>query len=174
MKKQNIAIIAVVAFVLAVAVGYALFSETLQINGTATAKGSFDVQFTNVGVIEKKGYTPSDGHSDEEIAKINEGNKTLTITIDKLDYPGAYVNIPVTVTNKGTIPAKLKDIKQTNLTGDEGPIKVTYTGIATTDDPIDPEQSKEMNIRVEWLKDINETAEAKTFTITLNYEQATD
>ena len=37
MKKQNIAIIGVVALVLAIAVGYALFSETITINGTATA-----------------------------------------------------------------------------------------------------------------------------------------
>ena len=43
MKKQNIAIIAVVALVLAVAVGYALFSQTINITGTATAQGSFDV-----------------------------------------------------------------------------------------------------------------------------------
>ena len=36
MKKNSMAIIGVVAFVLAVAVGYALFSETINVNGSAS------------------------------------------------------------------------------------------------------------------------------------------
>ena len=68
MKKQSIAIIGVIAFVLAVAVGYALFSETLTVTGTATATGDFDVEFTKVGTITKVGYT---GAGDSEIAAIS-------------------------------------------------------------------------------------------------------
>ena len=49
MKKQNIVIIAVIALVLVLAVGYALFSETLTIKGTATASANFDVEFTSIG-----------------------------------------------------------------------------------------------------------------------------
>ena len=45
MKKQNIIVVGIIAFILTVAVGYALFSETLTISGTATAEGTFDVEF---------------------------------------------------------------------------------------------------------------------------------
>ncbi len=178
MKKQNIAIVAVVAFVLAVAVGYALFSETLQIKGTATAKGTFDIEFTKIGEIISKGYTKTESSSD--VAVIGENGKSLTITVNKLDYPGAYVEIPVTITNKGTIPAKLKQISQTGPSEENTDIiKVSYTGPASTDTPISSEQTQEMTVKVEWLEnDAGDDTKSRdvtaTFTITLDYEQATN
>lgn len=170
MKKQNIAIIGVIAFVLAVAVGYALFSETLNINGTATAKGDFDVEFTEVGTITKTGYTDVDGTND--IAVISTDKNTLTVKVNKLDYPGAYVEIPVTITNKGSVPAKLKEIKETGLTQENRAIKVTYTGIAASDTAINQNETQSMTIKVEWDKDVNTSSENVEFKIQLNYEQA--
>lgn len=170
MKKQNIAIIGVIAFVLAVAVGYALFSETLNINGTATAKGDFDVEFTEVGTITKTGYTDVDGTND--IAVISADKNTLTVKVNKLDYPGAYVEIPVTITNKGSVPAKLKEIKETGLTQENRAIKVTYTGIAASDTAINQNETQSMTIKVEWDKDVNTSSENVEFKIQLNYEQA--
>lgn len=101
MKKQSIAIIGVIAFVLAVAVGYALFSEKLTIDGTATAKGDFDVEFTSVGTPTCSGFSGSCEAA--TLGTISDDKNTLTITVNKLQYPGAYVEIPVTVTNKGSI-----------------------------------------------------------------------
>ena len=106
MKKQSIAIIGVIAFVLAVAVGYALFSEKLTIDGTATAKGDFDVEFTSVGTPTCSGFSGTCEAA--TLGTISDDKNTLTITVNKLQYPGAYVEIPVTVTNKGSIPAVLK------------------------------------------------------------------
>ena len=173
MKKQNIAIIGVIAFVLAVAVGYALFSQTLTINGTATAKGSFDVQFTQVGQATSVGYTKVAESAD--LARISEDGTTLTITVNKLDYPGAYVEIPVTIQNKGTIPAKLKEIVQTGLKDETGPIKVSYSGLAASETPINTNETQSMTIKVEWLPGVNtNTADGGvTFTIALKYEQIT-
>lgn len=177
MKKQNIAIIGVVALVLAVAVGYALFSETITINGTATAKGNFDVEFTSVGTITKAGYTEvNDANGDgreSNIAVISEDKNTLTVTVNKLAYPGAYVIIPVTITNKGSIPAVLESIVQTGLKTEDGPIKVSYTGIAASETPIAPNATQNMNIKVEWLENVNTTAEKASFTIELKYKQVT-
>ena len=174
MKKQNIAIIGVIAFALAVAVGYALFSQTLTINGTATAKGSFDVQFTEVGTPTSVGYTKAEDET-AELAAISADGKTLTITVNKLDYPGAYVEIPVTIKNKGTIPAKLKEIVQTGLNDETGPVKVSYSGIAASETPINTDETQSMKIKVEWLSTVNDnTADGgATFTIKLNYEQIT-
>lgn len=176
MKKQNIAIIGVVAFILAVAVGYALFSETLTINGTATAKGDFNVEFTEVGEITSEGYTATaaEGQTQPaEIAVISDDKNTLTVTVNKLDYPGAYVEIPVTITNKGSIPAKLKNIKETTLTETDRAIKVTYTGVAASETEIPTNGTQNMTIRVEWDPAINTSSENVTFKIELEYEQIT-
>ena len=177
MKKQNIVIIGVVALILAVAVGYALFSETITINGTATAKGDFDVEFTSVGTITKSGYTEvndANGNGTESnIAVISPDKNTLTVTVNKLAYPGAYVTIPVTITNKGSIPAVLENIVQTGLDSEAGPIKVSYTGIAASETPIASGATQNMTIKVEWLENVNTTAEAASFTIKLKYKQVT-
>lgn len=169
MKKQSIAIIGVIAFVLAVVVGYALFSDNLTVSGSATATGDFDVEFTSVGTITKVGYTAVDA---TEIAKISEDKNTLTVTVNKLDYPGAYVTIPVTITNKGSVSAKLKNINETGLTQDNRAIKVTYTGVAASDTVIKTNDTQEMNIKVEWDPSINTGSSDVTFQITLEYEQA--
>lgn len=188
MKKQNIAIIGVVAFILAVAVGYALFSDTLTINGTATAKGDFNVEFTSIGVINKVGYTEvNDANGNgtaANIAVISPDKNSLTITINKLDYPGAYVEIPVTITNKGSIPAKLKSIKETNVTGGNSvtnstgsisidSLDITYTGIAASDSPINTNETQSMVIKVKWNENKNNSVEKAQFKIELEYEQVT-
>lgn len=174
MKKQNIAIIAVVALVLAVSVGYALFNSSLTINGTAKASGSYAIEFTNIGTIKKAGYTGAD---DANIAVIaGTKNDELKITVNKLDYPGAYVEIPVTIENKGTIPVKLKNIEETSLTETNRAIKVSYTGIAASDTAIANNGTQNMTIRVEWdenVTDIPEEGATATFSIKLNYEQIT-
>lgn len=169
MKKQNIAIIGVVAFILAVAIGYALFSETLTVSGTASASGDFDVEFTSVGTPTCEGFSGTcDANS---LATIESGNNELTVTVNKLDYPGSYVEIPVTITNKGSVPAVLKQINQTGLDSDAGPIKVTYSGLAASETPINQNETHSMTIRVEWLESVNTTASEAEFTITLDYEQ---
>ena len=57
MNKKKGIIIGVVLFVLAVAVGYALFSDTLTINGTATAKGEFDMEISSAQITSEVGST---------------------------------------------------------------------------------------------------------------------
>lgn len=171
-KKQNFIIIGVIAFVLALATGYALFSDEITVSGTATAKGSFDVEFTSVGTIVKNGYTDETGKDGANIAVISSDKNTLTVTVNKLSYPGAYVEIPVTVKNVGTIPAVLKEIVQTGLDADSTPIRVTYSGIAASDATVAPGTPATMTIKVEWLSTVNTTAEAASFTVKLDYEQA--
>lgn len=179
MKKQNIIIIVVAAIILTMAVGYAIFAKTLDIIGTATAKGNLDVEFTSIGEITSKGYTKQVTNPVHELAEISSKKDALTITVNKLDYPGAYVEIPVTVTNKGSIPAKLININQEGLKSDDGPLKVSYKGLAASEIPINQNETQTMIVRIEWLdkgteedSDI-EIKDAK-FTITLEYEQVTN
>ena len=186
MKKQSIAIIGVIAFVLAVAVGYALFSETLTVTGTAKAKGSFDYEFTKVGDIDSVGYTKQTTDPAHELTVISDDKNTLTITVNKLDYPGSYVEIPVTVTNVGTIKGKLLSIEETDIwnseTGEDttsSVLEVTYKGIAK-DEVVAPGETQNFTVRVEWPEshklaaDANEFEEEVSFTLGLNYEQVND
>lgn len=195
MKKQNIAIIAVIALVLAVSVGYALFSQTLTITGTAKASGSFDVQFTEIGDIKSYGYIDTNAVEGEEdtaakarIAKIEDNGHKLTISVDRLSYPGAYVTIPVKVQNKGSIPVKLKEIHQVDdsgnvtVTRDESStanaIVVSYTGLATKDVQLNQNDTADMSIAVKWDEsvtggDTNSVDDSVTFTVELVYDQVT-
>lgn len=169
MKKQSIAIIGVIAFVLAVAVGYALFSEKLTINGTATAKGDFDVEFTSVGTPTCSGFSGSCEAA--TLGTISDDKNTLTITVNKLQYPGAYVEIPVTVTNKGSIPAVLKSIEETGLTTDAS-VKVSYTGLTELkDQEVAQNGTQNFTVKVMWDENSNTSSENVKFTIKLNYEQ---
>ena len=169
MKKQSIAIIGVIAFVLAVAVGYALFSETLTINGTATAKGDFDVEFTSVGTPTCSGFSGTCEAA--TLGTISDDKNTLTITVNKLQYPGAYVEIPVTVTNKGSIPAILKSIEETGLTTDAS-VKVSYTGLTELkDQEVAQNGTQNFTVKVMWDENSNTSSENVKFTIKLNYEQ---
>ena len=164
MKKQNIIMIAVVAFVLAVAVGYALFSETITINGTATAKGNFDVEFTTATISKQVGSTGA-------TAVISPDKNTLTITVPRLEYPGAYVIIPVTVTNKGSIPAKLINIEEVGLTTDAS-VKVSYEGLQELKNAeVAQNGTQSFTIKVMWDANSNVSSENVTFTIRLNYQQ---
>ena len=49
-KKRNYVIVVLVVLLLALAVGYAAFSDTLNITGTANAKGTFNMEFTSAEI----------------------------------------------------------------------------------------------------------------------------
>ncbi len=169
MKKQNIIIVGIVAFILAVAVGYAIFSEAITISGTATAEGSFDVEFTSVGTPTCVGFSQTCDAS--TLAQISEDKNTLNITVNKLQYPGAYVEIPVTVTNVGTIPVILTDIEEDGLTSDPA-IKVTYAGLEELkEQQMSQGETQTFTVKVTWDQDSEQGSEDVSFSIKLNYEQ---
>ncbi len=112
-KKSKI-LIGCLALLLVLSVGYAYFSQNITINGTATAKGSFDLTSTCEMVTED--FTLGDGTSipastGTGTCKV-EGNKiTTTSTFSK---PSDEVYHNVTITNNGTIPAVLKTVDSSN------------------------------------------------------------
>ena len=104
MKKKNMIIIGVIALILVVAVGYAIFSDTLNINGSATAKGDFSLSYA---------CDIDESSDNKESAKCEPvGNKvTMESTLLK---PNEGTIFHVTVTNNGTIPAVLKGVTSPN------------------------------------------------------------
>ena len=155
-KTRNKIFVGCLALLLVMVVGYALFSQSLTINGTAKAEGKFNIEFTEASIKTEKGSTGA-------TATISDDGKTLTITIPKLEYPGAYVDVSYTVKNTGTIDAIFNSNK---LTGTTDKIKASndvsnLLYLAANDTVTDN------NIRIYWDSSINTTNEEKT---TIKYE----
>lgn len=166
MKKRRM-LLFVLLFLLGISViGYAVLSETINISGTASASGDFDVEFYQVGEIVESG-------SQNAEATISSDKNTLTIKVPMLEYPGAYAEIPVTVRNNGTISAKLESVEADGLEEASRAVKITYSGEASEEQTvIDSQGTANMSIRIEWDSEVNAPASDVSFTIRLNYIQA--
>lgn len=171
MKKQSVLIIGVISFLIAISVGYAIFSENLEINGTASAQGTFDVEFTSIGEPVCIGLTSA--CEANSLATISSDKNTLNVTVNKLEFPGSYVTIPVTITNKGTIPAILKSIEEENLRADTS-VKVSYIGLEENQGKrLSQNETQTFTIKVMWDENSNISSSDVQFNIRLNYEQIT-
>ena len=96
--KKKYLIILLIVLLLGLAVGYAVFSDTLTITGTANAKGSFDVDF--ISCTETiSGANIADTRA---ATSISADGDTLTVNAVDLGYPGAYVQYAVKIKNVGS------------------------------------------------------------------------
>ena len=126
-KRKNKILMGCLALLLVMTVGYALFSENITINGTATAKGDFDMSITCTPDITTEFYNSALGMNEdlrEElkteldylIAKQGGYDNDSCVVNDKvvsfkanLNYPGARRYFTIKVTNTGSIPFHFKD-----------------------------------------------------------------
>ena len=118
MMKKNKILIGCLALLLALSVGYALFSETITINGTATAKGDFDIvancatgyssELVTAGFYESVDQGQS-GYS-ADTCGVNGNAVTFSTSFSN---PGAIRYFTVKLTNEGSIPAKFDTDKVT-------------------------------------------------------------
>ena len=165
MRKQSVVTIFVLVIILIFSVGYALFSNTVEITGTATATASLDVEFTSASVTTEVG-------SIDASASISNDHNTLSINVPKLEYPGAYVIISGTITNSGTLPVKLTSIDESNSIAD-GDIKVSYTNLGSYENVVlNPNGTQTFTVKVEWDADSDASGADLYFAIGLNYTQA--
>lgn len=107
-KNSKLLIIGISIFVIALAIGYALFSENISISGTAKAEGQLDLQITNVDVYGQisGGKTPSN-YIDYDV----EGTK-ITMTVN-LTAPNDYFQITANIENHGSVDARLNNVDAT-------------------------------------------------------------
>ena len=112
MNKKNKILVGCLALLLALSAGYALFSDTITINGTATAKGNFDITATcqtgissKLGTVESLGLQAEGGYENDTCSVVDD---TVSLETDFL-YPGARRYFTVKFTNNGSIDAILKD-----------------------------------------------------------------
>jgi uncharacterized repeat protein (TIGR01451 family) len=167
MKKKNndrrYFIASLFIVVLSLAVGYAVFAETLNISGTAQTTGSFDVEFFSATFVENNGTTGAS-------ATISGDKNSLTLGVTSLSLPGDSVTYTVTVKNVGNIDAELLSV---DVTGDVADIDVNVTFPTwTTGVTLGAGLTYQFDIVVEW--DIDSVTGDKdiAYTVALNYQQA--
>lgn len=111
MNKSRKIIIVALTLIVAMVVGYALFNETITINGTAKAEGKLSVTATCTKGLAKPefkyvaGGYPKDDNNYKNDTCIVSGNKVSYSA--ELQQPEAIRNFTIKLTNSGTIDAVL-------------------------------------------------------------------
>ena len=164
-RKSNgnyLAILLIVIAISALTFGYAILSNSLNINGTAITSGNFNVEFSYVSVESKDGCNP--------VLNISSDKNRLNISIPDLSYPGSFAKIKVTVTNTGTIGAKLKGLDITGNTDTD--INISYSNLDSGVE-IDSLDQHTFYVDVVWNSKSTNVGKTLNFAVTLNYEQNT-
>ena len=121
-SKRNYLIVALIVVVLLLGVGYAAFSETLTISGTATGTATWDVKFT-AAEVKKWDGTASTAVADSTATISGLNTTALTVSPSSLLYPGDSRKITATITNGSSMDIVLTDFEVTGPTDS----KITFT-----------------------------------------------
>lgn len=163
-QKQRIVILTLGAVILGLVLGYAALSQVLNINGTSSISGDFNIQ-----IIALDENTMNHAQT---VSKSGLGTTTVSFTVD-LESPGASAIYDVTVENKGSIDAVLKSIEGIDEANLSAPLDVKFstTGIEEGD-PLLKGQRKTFQVQVRWDSNATEIPTTnKTLVLKLNYEQ---
>jgi hypothetical protein len=164
-------IVSLFIIVLSLGVGYAVFAETINITGTATTTGAFNIEFFEAEASDQFNQASL---LTTNTATISGDKNLLTLVVPSLERPTAWVEYDITVKNVGTIGANLESV---DVTGDTDPdIIVTYPAW-TTGVVLDAGATYTFTIKVEWADGTYagtgqfEGTKNLDFTVALNYEQ---
>ncbi len=166
---RNKIIVAAVTLVVLASVAYAAFAQTLTINGTGTAAGSWDVAITGIS------QSSATGASDNSAPVFTGTSATFDVN---LAYPGATATYDVTIENNGTIPAKLDTVTDLTTLNASAPSYITYsitgvTGGSTTIAANGGTNTAQVTVTWDAGSAPGTPNESKVATITLDYSQDT-
>ena len=165
-KKNNQYIIFIlVILIFGMTTGYAVFSDSLNIVGTANVNGRFDIEFISSKIIDAKGINVLSSS-----ARISEDKNTLTIDIKDMEYPGSGATVSCVVKNTGTVPAKLKNVSI--IGNDDKDIDILFMDSTKIGQTLGVNEMWTVKLCVRW--NINSTIErnkAVNFNVRLDYEQ---
>jgi len=152
-KVTNIAIIALAVAVVFMSVGFALYSQQLTLNGTATVKpASWNVKFDTTA-----GATVAQNSVAATTSNLTDTAYTYSFTLAK---PGDFFEVDLTVVNAGTIDAILKKITMTGIDANNSdylkytltyagtPYTQTTEGLSTA---LNSEATASVKVKVEYL-----------------------
>ena len=167
--KRNYLIVALIIILLSLTIGYAAFSDTLTISGTANAKGTFDMIFASASIDKA---TAQGIDKDNSSAAPDQSNpNVLNVSIKDLAYPGAGTNVTAVIKNNGTVDAILKSLTPSEIDPD---IEVGYPDGLKVGEIVPSGKTCEITFYVKW-KATSQLANEKSvdFSLTLDYEQYT-
>ncbi len=154
-NTKNIIIVALLIAVLIMAVGYSAFASELSFNGNAEITGEWDVKITNIEIKEASVGT------DPGTPKYTNTSATFDA---KLEKPGDKITYEITITNAGTIDAKLGNLQ---ITPDDinGSNAIEYVIINPSNELLAGNDTK-MEVTVKYDEETTEVPEIRTKTIT--------
>lgn len=165
---RNKLLIAALVVVGLASVAYAAFAQILTVSGTGTAVGTWNVAITDITRTSATGAT-------DAVAPSFTGTSATFDT--NLAYPGATATYAVTVTNNGSVDAKLTSITDMVSKNAEAPTYITYTlsGVTGGTTTLAAGATNVLNVTVTWAAGSapSTPSESKAATITLNYDQNT-
>ena len=124
--KKNMMIGVLCIALVFMGLGYSLYSSILNLTGTATASGTFDVKITNVELDTTKKTLGATNQTPAVGANYAVTETTLTA---KFSEPGDYITWNITVTNRGSIEATITvDTHQ----DENGPYKLSCNAVEGT------------------------------------------
>ena len=188
-KHKNALIGALLAVVFVMAVGYAAFAQTLNIDGTATitdASENWNVHFDTKQTTQNAVATSTGaGGTNAPSGTIGYSDSDHTATVNAtLIQPGDSVEFTLKVLNKGSITANINDFAVKADTASQGKGSCTgntctFGNIVYTVTPAAPTtiatgESSTVKVKAEFKSDATEvgTVTSAGITITMNAEQA--
>lgn len=164
-NRSNNLIFLLIILLTSISIGYARFSGTLQIIGTANANGKFCLEFISGKITNCQGIDAINS-----FVIISENKDTVNINIKDMKYPGSGATVTCIVKNSGTVAAKLKGI---NITGNNDPdISVEIADSLELNSSLGVGETTTIKLIIKWNieSEIN-TNKTINFAIKLDYEQ---
>ena len=166
-QKQRIIIGTLCVVIISLAVGYAVLSQQLNIQGSGSVISNFQILFTKIEEGTMNGATT--------IQKEIVGDTTASFIID-LKAPGSSGEYIITVENRGNIDAYVKDIKGVVDSNKKEPkdIQFSIDGLKVND-KLKARETKTFKVKVNW--DSNSTSipeTSKDLSLTIDFAQDTN
>ena len=168
MNNKNKILVGCLALLLVLSVGYALFRETVTINGTAKAKGDFDITVTALtdNEIDTEGLgTPNKGMITASSVDIADNVVTTNVA---LGMPGSEKMFIIKVENTGTIPAVLKSVTDENDNPYEGGTTGFFAGKTVQNTAKTSTINVEMGPDMNYIDDYTEKPYGPDYTSTID------
>ena len=165
-QKQRIIIGTLCAVIVGLAVGYAVLSRQLNINGTGGIASDFNILFTDIQEGTMNGATT--------INKQITDSTTATFTID-LKSPGSNGEYLITVENRGNIDAYVESINGINEANSADPTDIKFSiEDIKVNDKLKAKESKVFKVKVNWDSSSTSIPDTnKNLTLTINFAQDT-
>ena len=153
--KKKIVIGTLCALIMIMAVGYALLSQQLSINGTANITSTWKIQITNITEKERHGG----------VTEKSKSYDAMTANFDVgFTSPGDYITYDVEVTNSGTLDAVIEKINV--VTNDNPAIIYTTSGIKRGD-VIEQNSKKYLTVKIEYASSVTTQPQTNNNALTL-------